>query len=301
MRLVPLSQASGQVLEVYCDTQQILGVPHISSFLQFLGGYPRFIDHFWRVVRPIVQSKAFFSCSARLRANAYTRVHTYIQVPSLELDYQQFAPGAGEELKECVDLFSDSLPMSLLLASFLSESFEGPAGSNNILSTLALAPKRHRLLEMVDEESAPPAVKAIYADIRSATSADVLHNVYRAFGRWPSFLQGYWRLARPIVISDLFRYCESSVEKDAVTIVSELPGPVEFSSTDLAELGMNQSEAGSLTRGTDMFVHSLTAALLNVSLARIAMEGGSVRRNSIEETKQPAAALVDKVPYEQAS
>ncbi len=301
MRLVPLSKATGEVLDVYHDTQQLLGVPHISSFFQFLGGHPSFIGHFWSVVRPIIQSKAFFSCSARLRANAYTRVHTYIQVPSLELDDQQFAPGESEALKECINLFSDSLPISLLLASFLSESFEGPAGSASILNTPASAPKRHRLLEMVDEENAPPAVRAIYADIRSATSAEVLHNVYRAFGRWPGFLQSYWKLARPIVVSELFQFCESSVERDALAIVSELPGPVEFSSADLSELGLSQSEAGSLTHGTDMFVHSLAAALLNVSVARIAIEGGSIRHNSITEKSPPGVVVEGKVPYERAS
>jgi len=301
VRLVPLAQATGRVLDVYRDMQQLLGVPHIGSFFQFLGGHPRFLDRFWSVVRPIVQSKEFFSCSTRLRANAYTRIHTYFEVPSLELVRQQFDPAASEELKQCIDLFNDSLPMSLLLASLLSESFEGPAGSANILSTPAPPLKPHRLFEVADEESASPAVKAIYADIRSATSADVLYNIYRVFGRWPGLLRSYWTLVKPIAVSELFQYCGNSVREDALAIVGELPGPVEFSSADLAELGMNQSAGGSLTRGTNMFVHSLAAALLNVSLARIAMEGGSVRHNSITGESPAAATLEAKLPYEKAS
>jgi hypothetical protein len=39
---------------------------------------------------------------------------------------------------------------------------------------------------------------------------------------------------------------------------------------------MNESDAGSLVRITDMFVHSLSAALINVGVARIAMDGGSL-------------------------
>lgn len=301
MRLVPLSQATGEVLDVYRDSQQLFGVPHVSSFIQFLGGYPRFIDRFWSVVRPVVQSKAFFSCCIRLRANAYTRVHTYFQVPSLELQRQQFAPSARDDLKECIDLFLHSLPISLLLASLLSESFDGSAGNASILTTRAPDPKMYRLFEMVDEESASPAVKAIYADIRSSTSADVLHNVYRALGRWPGFLRSYWSLAKPIVVSELFLYCGSSLERDALAVASELPGPVEFTSADLAELGLSESEISSLSRGTEMFVHSLAAALLNASLAYIAISGGSVRHNSITEESQPTAPDTPEAPFEKAS
>jgi len=301
VRLVPLSQATGKVLDAYRDSQQLFGVPHISSFIQFLGGYPDFIDRFWSVTRPIVQSKAFFSCSTRLRANAYTSVHTYFQVPSLELQRQQFSPDVSDDLKECIDLFLHSLPISLLLASLLAESFEGSAGSASILTTRAPVPKAHRLFEMVDEEDAPHALKTIYADIRSSTSADLLHNVYRAFGRWPGFLRSYWSLAKPIVVSELFLYCSSSLERDALAIVSELPGPVEFTSADLAELGLSQNEVSSLSRGTEMFVRSLSSALLNVSLAYIAINGGSIRHNSITEESQPIAPHPPKVPYEKAS
>jgi hypothetical protein len=67
------------------------------------------------------------------------------------------------------------------------------------------------------------------------------------------------------------------VREDALQIVSELPGPVEFNTSDLSKLGINEAEAGSLIRIADMFVHSLSTALLNVSVARIAMEGGNLR------------------------
>lgn len=281
--LVPLSQATGRVLEIYRDMQQVLGVPHISSFFQFLGAHPRFLGHFWGTVRPIVQSQAFFSCSNRLRADAYTRVHSYFQVPNLksEVTRQQFIPGASEELKECVDFFCYSVPVSLQLASLLSESFEGPAGSADIARTAAAAPKLRGSLEMIDEDSAAPSVKSVYADIRAATNSEVTHTVYQAFARWPAFLQSYWNSVKPIAVSDLFQYCQSSMREDAQAMVSELPGPVEFNSSDLAEIGMNQSEAGTLIRVTNMFALSLAASLLNVSIARIAIEGGTLHHKPI--------------------
>lgn len=301
MSLVPFSLATGRVLDVYRDIQQLLGVPHISSFFQFLGSRPRFLDHFWSAVRPIVQSQAFFSCSNRLRADAYTRVHTYFQVPNLksEIARQQFSLAASEELKECIDLFCYSVPTSLLLASFLSESFEGPAGSEDIARTPAHAPRAHHRLVMVDEDTAGPTVQAIYADIRSATGADVIHTVYQALARWPTFLQSYWSSIKPIAVSDLFQYCQSSMREDALAMVGELPGPVEFDSTSLAELGMNQSEAGSLIGVTNMFARSLAASLLNVSVARIALEGGSVRPKLMAQEAEVISAPI--IPATKAS
>jgi Halocarboxylic acid dehydrogenase DehI len=281
--LVPLSQATGQVLEIYRDMQQVFGVPHISSFFQFLGAHPRFLGHFWGTARPIVQSQAFFSCSKRLRADAYTRVHSYFQVPNLksEVTRQQFIPGASEELKGCIDYFCYSLPLSLQLASLLSESFEGAAGSADIARTPAALPTLRCSVELVDDDTAAPAVKSVYADIRTATNAEVTHTVYQAFARWPGFLQSYWSSVKPIAVSELFQYCQSSMLEDARAMVSELPGPIEFDASDLAEIGMNQSEAGTLIRVTNMFALSLAASLLNVSIARIAIEGGNLRLNPI--------------------
>ncbi len=287
VRLVSPSQATGRVLDVYRDMQRVVGVPHVSSFFQFLGAHPEFLDHFWGAVRPIVQSQAFFSCSHRLRADAYTRVHSYFQVPNLksELASRQFIPRASEELKECIDYFCYSVPISLLLASFLSECFEGAAGSAAIPRTAAAAPKPHRCVELVDEESASPAVKSVYADVRSATNASVTHTVYQAFAHWPGFLQSYWNSMKPIVVSELFQYCQSSMREDAQAMVGELPGPVEFDASDLAEIGMNQREASTLIRVTNMFALSLAGSLLNVSIARIAIEGGNQRSKTAVENE----------------
>jgi len=116
--------------------------------------------------------------------------------------------------------------------------------------------------------------KDIFADIRLATGAGVVHTVYRAFARWPDFLQSYWTAVKPITATELFRNCESAVREEARQLVNELPGPVEFNASTLAGLDMSPTAANALVDITGMFVHSLTAALLNVSVARIALEGG---------------------------
>lgn len=273
VQLVPLSQATGRVLDVYHDVQRVFGVPHVSSFFQFLGNYPRFLERYWSAVRPIAQTQAFFSCAQRLRADAYSRIRTDFEIPDLkaEVNRQKFSPGACEELRDCINFFCYSVPMSLLLAAFLSEAFETSAGNEAIPLVPAPPPKPHRRIVMVEEDNASPAVNAIFADIRRSTESDVVHTVYRAFGRWPDFLSSYWNAVKPIAISEHFQQCESAVREEALRITTQLPGPVQFNASDL-----NETEAGSLISITDMFVHSLSAALLNVSLARIAIEGGSL-------------------------
>jgi hypothetical protein len=284
--LLPPTEATGRVLEIYRDVQFAFGVPHVSSFFQFLGTQPRFLDRFWTAVRPIVQTEAFFACSHRLRADAYTRVHNYFHIPDLksEVARLQFSLGAREELKDCINFFCYSVPMTMMLASLLSKSFEGPAGSPSIPRTSAPCAKTHRRIVLVDEDSAGPIVKSIFADIRFATGADVIHTVYRGFARWPDFLTSYWAAVKPIAVSDLFQHCESALLEDALQIVAELPGPIEFTSSDLAGLGLTESDSTSLIRITEMFVHSLAAALLNVSVARIAMEGGSLSPTSVQDS-----------------
>jgi hypothetical protein len=293
VQLVPLSQATGRVLDVYHDVQRVFGVPHVSSFFQFLGNYPRFLDRYWSAVRPIAQTQAFFSCAQRLRADAYFRIRTDFEIPDLkaEVNRQKFSPGACEELRDCINFFCYSVPMSLLLAAFLSESFETSAGNAAIPLTPAPAPKPHRRIVMVEEDSASPAVNAIFADIRHSTEADVVHTVYRAFARWPDFLSSYWNAVKPIAISEHFLQGESAVREEALHITKELPGPVQFSASDL-----NETEASSLIRITDMFVHSLSAALLNVSVARIAIEGGSLNSKPSTEASAPTQPKTEVTP-----
>ncbi len=84
-------------------------------------------------------------------------------------------------------------------------------------------------------------------------------------------------------------------------MVSELPGPIEFDASDLAEMGMNQSEAGTLIRVTNMFALSLAASLLNVSIARIAIEGGNLRTNPIVVSDEAEAKPEPKFPKRKAS
>jgi hypothetical protein len=287
--LLPLSEATGRVLEVYRDVQQVFGVPHVSSFFQHLGTRPRFLDRYWSDVRPIAGTEAFFSCAQRLRADAYTRIRAQFQIPDLkaEVSRQQFSPGACEELRDCINFFYHSVPMSLMLAANLSKAFADGAGTATVPRIPATAHKHQRRIVMVEEDSASPAVKAIFANIRSVTGADVIHTVYRAFARWPDFLKGYWEAVKPLTVSELFRHSENDIREDALRLTSELPGPVQFSSSDLAALGMNENEAGSLIAITDMFVHSLSAALINVCIARIAIEGGNLRGSAA----RPEAAV----------
>lgn len=282
VRLVPPSEATGRILEVYRDMQHVLGVPHISSFFQFLGTQPKFLDRFWTAVRPIVQSEAFFACAARLRADAYTRVQSNFEIPDLktEIARQKFSPGACEELRDCIIFFCYAVPNSLLLAALLAKSLEGPAGNATVALTPAPTPRPHKRIVLVDEDTAAPAVKGIFADIRFSTEADVIHTVYRAFARWPDFLQAYWTGTKPITLSEAFHQEENAIREDAFKITAELPGPVELKASTLTEMGMNEVEISALVRITDMFVSSLSAAMLNVSVARIGLEGGQAKPKS---------------------
>jgi hypothetical protein len=278
VQLLPFSQATGHVLEVYRDVQQVFGVPHVSSFFQYLGTQPRFLDRYWTVMRPIVGTEAFFSCAQSLRADAYARVRAHFEIPDLktEVSRQQFSSGACEELRDCINFFCHSVPMSLLLSATLSQAFAGTAGGESVPLIPATAHKHQRRIVMVEEDSASPAVKAIFADIRETTGADVVHTVYRAFARWPDFLKSYWDAIKPLTVSELFHSSESALRDDAIQQTKGVPGPIQFSAADLAALGMNEGEAGSLVGVIDMFVHSLSAALMNVSIARIAIEGGNL-------------------------
>src|SRR4051794_11477883 len=107
LRLVPESEAEGEVLEIYQEIKHALGLPYINPMFQALGAFPEFFRVFWNVLHPDLDTQEFFSLAQRIAAESYTRVHNYLNVPNLRrrLEELEFSQGAQEELRDVIDLY----------------------------------------------------------------------------------------------------------------------------------------------------------------------------------------------------
>ena len=57
-------------------------------------------------------------------------------------------------------------------------------------------------VKLVDDKSAKPKAKKVFADIRKTRKTDFVNNIWRALGSHPPMLERFWGLVKEIMIKD---------------------------------------------------------------------------------------------------
>ncbi len=284
--LVPESQAEGRVAEIYSEIKTALGVPHVNLLFQAYGAYPKFLEMQWRAVQPMVSTAEFFAAAERLRGEAYTRAHNYFSVPDFcaEVKEKQFSPGARQELAEIVELFHYNNPLLLLIVAALTHAFdEGPAAQKQ-----SSGPADHPVFEhkpvSVPEDTGIERVKKVYDDIKRTLGLSFINSDYRAFGRFPDFLEGYWNAMKPALSSPMYEEHKHRLKESALALTGELPVTPELSIDEMQEAGFHTEEISGIVRMTEQFLELIAGLILNVCFAKIGLEGGTrfERKSSIQ-------------------
>ena len=283
LRLVGESEARGRTQEIYEEIKHTLGVPQVSAFFQALAAHPEFLDVFWRAVRPAVQTRQFFRLGDRLRADAYTRMHNYFQVPDLQS--QGRSPESRQQISEVVDLFHYEDALLLLLSVVLTQALARPLGQSAGENSPADHPVFLHCPQLVPEEMAPTQIKLIYEDIKRTLDLPVLSTAYQAFASSPAFLESYWNALKPIAQSALYTESHAGVRETAWSLVREFPARMELTGDYIYDAGVPDGDIAVAARIGDLFVESLSRTVLNVALAKIGLEGGSIRAAAPPKTE----------------
>ena len=291
--MISEAQAQGRTREIYAEIRESLGLPHVNALFQVYGGYPEFLDAFWRTFKPVVNSGQFFELAERIRAYGYTCMHNYFEVPDLckEMTSLNFSEGAREELTEVADLFLYADPLVLLISVTLIQALEGPVGT--VMPPKASEhPVFTRRAVLVDEEGAPAAVKKIFEEMKHATDMPVVNSDFRALARWPDFLRALWDTLKVKCESPIHEQALNGIRETAWGLVRELPGPIELSAATLEDAGVEEEEINSIVRITELFVRGLSKMTLNVAIAKIGLEGGN--KAKVAETHSEQAQPTGK-------
>jgi hypothetical protein len=297
LTLVPERQASGRALEIYQEIKAALGVPHINVLFQAFGAHPEFLERQWQALGPVVKDPEFFAGAERLRADAYTRIYNYFQVPDLceRVEIMNFSEGARDELTETTELFHYEDSLLLLFIGVQMHAFEGPTATTSRVETEAVThPVFTTKPLVVEEDDAPAPIRKLYDDIRRTLELPFVHSEYRAFARWPDFLRAYWSTVKPIVQSPLYHESQSGIREAAWSLGRSFPAR-GLSLEELSDAGLEEDEIASLVRLTEMFLKAFSGLVLNVAVAKIALEGGS-KKPAAHPPKPPA----QEVPREAA-
>jgi hypothetical protein len=296
--LVCEADATGRTLEIYQEIKSALGVPHVNVIFQAYGAYPRFLDVMWKLMRPVVETREFFSKADRLGAEAYTWMHNYFSIPDLcdQIRQIHFSTGAQHELTDVVELFHYNNPLLLLIAAVQLQAFEdGPAKQRS-----AEAGADHPVFVVkpikITEEAAPAPIRKIYDDIKRTLGVSYLNTDYQAFARWPDFLNVYWNALKPALISPLYGKSKASLRESALELASDFPNAPQLDVEHGYEFNLNNEEINGAIHITEEFLDGLSGLVLNVEFARIALEGGNQAKPSVKQESLPGQAAVPHQP-----
>jgi hypothetical protein len=279
LKVVAESEAQGRILEIFEDLRQTLGLPHVNRLYRAYAVYPEFLELHWRALKPVLETQEFFRLADRLRADAYTRMHNYFEIPDLCLPLAELkvSGAARQELSYATELFHYSDPILLLIAAIQMQAFDSRTGQERE-PTPAQHPVFRERATLIDEEVASPNIRRIYDDMKRVLGIPFINMAYTAFARWPDFLTQYWEVLKTIVQSPIYVESVHGVRDTAWALAREIPRPVELTVSQLLDAGIGEDDVGTLVRLTEVFVKTLTGLVLNVALAKIGLEGGNVSR-----------------------
>ena len=270
------SEAAGRTLEIYGEIKAALGVPYADVVFRAYGAYPAFLDLLWTSLEPALHTRQFFALAERLRADAYTRVHSYLAVPDFQRQITElhFTEGARDELTGTADLLYYHDPILLVLSAAMFQAFDQPCG-REAPTRPGPHPVFQRLPLFIPESTAPPVTRRIYDDIMRTTGTPVINTAYRAFARWPDFLAHYWSVLRPITNSAVYHESLFGVSDTAMGLAQELPVVLDLRLERMERAGIADQAAQDIQAMTKTFVRSLSGLVLNVVIAKVGLEGGT--------------------------
>jgi hypothetical protein len=286
LKLVREREADGRTREIFAELKQLLGIPFTPVVYQALAAYPKFLELHWRAFAPLLATEQFFQLGARLRGEAYTRMHNYFQIGDLcePLTEMSFSEGAKHQLGDVIELFNYANPLLLVIVSAQLFALEQPFGQSKE-GQVGRAEHPHFLDRpvLIEEESAPVPVKRIYQEMKRALNLPVVNTDYRAFARWPDFLREYWDALRPIVQAPSYREQQRALCESSESMAKELEVPMDLSLEKIQQTGMADKEIESVLRTTQTFQNILSGLVLNVAAAKIGFEGGTTKTTGDRE------------------
>lgn len=296
-RFIRESEATGAIAGVYQDIRQTLGLPFVPAPFLVYAAVPKFLELHWAALRPLAQTPEFFALAERIRGDGFTRAHSYFHVPDLchKVEDLRFSSGARLELTDTIEVLHYKNPLMLLLLATQLQAFDRKVGDHAAYDRAARAgsedhPRFTERPILIEEDRAPAPTRKLYEDIKRTTSLPFVTTDYLAMARWPDFLAAYWQVMRPIVESPIYSECCSAVRDTAWQMTRELPVAVELTCDQLTDAGMADEDVGIAVRITEMFVKNLGAMVLNISTAKIGLEGGSTAEQHLTPEELPIAA-----------
>jgi len=277
--MVSEAEAPPHVRAIFAEVRHHLGVPVVPMLYQAYAAVPRFLELHWQAFQPVLQTRQFFLMGERLAAETYTRAQSYFDIPDLNLGDGHFpanGDSAGEicSIARTLEYYQYLDPLLLLITVAQMQAFDGTIGrqASNIevgdREPFATAP------ELVPVDRASSALRRLWEERRQTLELAFVPDEHRAVAMWPDLYQQHCAALKKLA-SPLYADCQFRIGESAWRLVRDLPVQVETEIPRLVEAGIADEEICLLARINESLIEALTGLLLDVTVLRIACEGGS--------------------------
>jgi Halocarboxylic acid dehydrogenase DehI len=277
IQLVRESEATDErVREAFRDIKVSLRVPLVNLIFQAWAAYPKFLDATWRRLRPSVLTPEF----AELAGYVGTKVREGIDGwPVSDHAALLRARAVGESdivrMREIVELFSQVNPKLAIMASAVDAALAGSSVGGVGTKGPHREEERERPKEfrgvrftLVEERDAPPRVRAIYEDMKTALGLPFIEAEYRAMASYPDWLEVWWKDCKPRTEDLAYRRFADELVAAAAKAATALPHRLFLSETLLESCDIDEVRLAELRRVNKYFVRFLPGLLMNIELAR---------------------------------
>jgi hypothetical protein len=272
--LVDETQADRPTIEAYELITRKLRVPRVPLFFRALAGEKALLPC-WQALRPAVRLRAFEEGADELRARA-ARAAVELGCPLIEtqLEWAGYDVDEIDEIRGQVNIFHYQDAKILLAVAVLCEALAGTAGGGRetpraLQRVPRGVPHEMDIVELVPEE-ANGNLARVFRSIRTHLGLGIVADDFRAFARWPKYLNIAWDDARKRDSEARARAALLDLWAQAEAAVAALPVKVSVSAAQLSAAGADPARVRALV---ERFRRALPGLVLDLAQFKVQLDG----------------------------
>ena len=227
IRPVPERLATGRLAELYERTTVALGVPWMGVVAMALAHYPTFYDALWSALDDVATTDDYLDACHELLAAAEAEA-VLLQPPPISdrLGVLGYDDAEIDAIRQCNAIFHNGNMPYLLMATTARLLLEGtPWPHRKTGARRRLTRATHSRPPLMEDHHASSDHQALYEDMKNTLGLPFINTDYRAFGRWPTYLEAAWADLGPRIGSPAYEPAVDRIHHHAVRLAIQLPNP----------------------------------------------------------------------------
>jgi hypothetical protein len=275
------TQADRQTIEIYELITRKMRIGRVPLLFKALAA-EKALGACWQVLRPAIRVRAFEEAADDLRARA-AKAAVELGCPLIEtqLEWAGYDLDEIDEIRGQVDIFHYVDAKLMMTAAVLSQGLQGGAGGARRGARAEQrvprgVPQDMDHIELVPESS-NGALGKVFKSIRSHLGLGVVPDDFRAFGRWPKYLELAWGDARG---RDEDLHATQALKElldQADEAAQQLPVRVHITDDSLRAAGADPARVRALV---ERFRKAMPGLVLDLALFKVQLDGAESARES---------------------